>query len=174
MKGFKGFDKNLVCRDFQYEIGKTYEADEPIELCSSGFHFCENLASCFRFYNPLEQDGLRFCEVESCGDTIESSAEDKIVTEKITIIRELSPIEVYRTLYGSGDGSGYGYGYGYGDGYGDGSGSGYGYGYGYGYGDGFGDGDGSGYGYGDGSGYGYGDGYGSKNKGIFDFMEETT
>ena len=130
MKGFKGFDKNLVCRDFQYEIGHTYETDKPIELCTSGFHFCENLASCFRFYNPLESEGLRFCEVESQGDTIKSNYEDKIVTGKITIIREIPPIEVYRTLYGSGDG------------------------------------------YGDGS--GYGDGDGSKNTGIFEFMEETT
>ena len=144
MRGFKGFDKNLVCRDFQYEIGHTYETDEPIELCASGFHFCENLASCFRFYNPKERDGLRFCEVESQGDTIKSSHEDKFVTGKITIIREISPIEVYRALYGSGYGSG--------DGYGDGSGS----------------------GYGDGDGYGYGDGDGSKNIGIFEFLEETT
>ena len=160
MRGYKGFEKDLSCRGFQYEVGKTYEADEPIELCVSGFHFCESLASCFRFYDPLKQDGLRFCEVESCGDTIESSAEDKIVTEKITIIRELSPIEVYRALYGYGYGYGEGYGYGYGDGYG------YGYDYGYGYGD------GDGYDYGDGDGYDYG--YGSKNIGLFKFMEETS
>ena len=127
MKGYTGFDKDLSCRGFRYEIGKTYETDEPIELCRSGFHFCENLASCFRFYDPKKGEGLRFCEVEVHGDTYKSSTEDKIVTNKITIIRELSPIEIYRTLYG--------YGYGYGSGYGSGYGDGYGYGYGYGDGD---------------------------------------
>ena len=128
MKGYKGFNKDLICRDFQYEIGRTYEMDEPIEICARGFHFCENLKDCFNFYKP--SDGSRYCEIESYGDTIESDT--KIVTAKIKIVRELSPIEINRTIYGSGYGYGYGYGYG------------------------------SGYGYGDGSGYGYGDGYGYK------------
>lgn len=40
MKAYKAFDKNLTCRDFQYEIGKTYEMeDEPI-ICEKGFHAC--------------------------------------------------------------------------------------------------------------------------------------
>ena len=42
IKGFKGYDKDLKCRDFQYEIGKSFETkDKPI-ICNSGFHFCEN------------------------------------------------------------------------------------------------------------------------------------
>lgn len=42
MKGYKGFDKNLQCRGFQYEVGKTYElGDKKLEMCSNGFHFCK-------------------------------------------------------------------------------------------------------------------------------------
>lgn len=41
MKAYKGFDKNLKCRDFQYEIGKEYEEDSA-ELCERGFHACEH------------------------------------------------------------------------------------------------------------------------------------
>ena len=40
VKGYKGFNQDLTCRGFQYEIGKTYEYNGEIELCSSGFHFC--------------------------------------------------------------------------------------------------------------------------------------
>ena len=38
MKGYKGFDKDLSCRGFQYEIGKTYECEGKITLCENGFH----------------------------------------------------------------------------------------------------------------------------------------
>ena len=40
MKAYKAFDKNLQCRGFQYEVGKTYETDEA-DICSTGFHACE-------------------------------------------------------------------------------------------------------------------------------------
>lgn len=40
MKGYKGFDSNFKCRDFQYEVGREYETDEELELCENGFHFC--------------------------------------------------------------------------------------------------------------------------------------
>ena len=60
MKAFKGFDKRLRCRGFQYEVGKEYQAQEAA-LCSKGFHACENPLDTFRYYPPTDS---RYCEVE--------------------------------------------------------------------------------------------------------------
>ena len=155
MKGYKGMDRDMKCRGYQFEVGKTYRADGEVELCKNGFHFCEKLADVFEYYE--RGDPNRFFEIEASG-TIESDGK-KSVAEEITIIRELGDIEINRVFFGYGNG----YGDGDGDGYGDGYGNGYGNGYGYGYGDGYGDGDGDGYGNGNGYGDGYGDGYGNRN-----------
>lgn len=53
IKAYKGFDKDLKCRDFQYEIGKTYE-EPTAELCNSGFHACEYPLDVFAYYAPGE------------------------------------------------------------------------------------------------------------------------
>ena len=60
MKCYKGFDKNLKCRKFQYEIGKSYKEDEA-DICEKGFHACEYPLDVFRYYTPADS---RFCEVE--------------------------------------------------------------------------------------------------------------
>ena len=130
MKGYKGFEKDMTCRGFQYEVGKTYTTDRA-ELCHSGFHFCEQLVDCFDYY---DKDDSVFYEVEADGD-IKTDGKKSVCTT-ITIGKEVSPIELNRTKYGNGYGNGDGYGNGYGYGYGN------------------------GYGYGDGDGYGNGDGYG--------------
>ena len=146
IKGYKGMDANMRCRGMQYEVGKTYHADGNIEVCENGLHFCENLRDVFDYY---EHDGNRFFEVEASG-TVKTEGR-KSAASDLRIVRELTDIEINKTVYGYGYGYGDGYGYGYGDGYGDGNGYGYGYGKGY------------GYGYGDGNGYGYGYGYGYGN-----------
>ena len=61
IKMYKGFDKDLKCRGFQYEVGKEYR-EEKADLCHSGFHACENPLDVFKYYSP--NDGSRFCEVE--------------------------------------------------------------------------------------------------------------
>ena len=171
MKGYKGFNSDLTCLGFQYEIGKTYHQDGELQVCSNGFHFCKNLTDCFEFYDEFDS---RFCEVEALSDCEQRM--NKFATLDIKIVRELSREEINKVIYGDGSGSGYGDGYGDGYGSGYGSGSGYGYGDGSGSGSGYGYGSGSGYGSGYGYGYGYGSGYGYgfKNTGIFEFMEETT
>lgn len=86
MKAYKAFDKNLTCRDFQYEIGKTYEMeDEPI-ICERGFHACTELDDVFKYYQFGR--GTRICEVELLGDIDDMSQKDsKVATNKIKIIR---------------------------------------------------------------------------------------
>lgn len=61
IKAYKGFDKDLKCRDFQYEIGKTYE-EPTADLCESGFHACEYPLDVFRYYAPGSMS--RYCEVD--------------------------------------------------------------------------------------------------------------
>lgn len=84
MKCFKGFDKDLRCRDFQYEIGKEYET-EWAEICEEGFHACEFPLDVLRYYNPADS---RFCEVEL--DANEQTRDDsKRVGKKIKIDAEI-------------------------------------------------------------------------------------
>ena len=89
MKCFKGFDTNLTCRDFQYEIGKSYVTDKA-QLCEEGFHACTNPLDVFAYYNPAES---RFCEVELDGIVKGESDDSKQAGTKITIIREIDIIE---------------------------------------------------------------------------------
>lgn len=89
MKGYKGFNKDLKCRGFQYEVGKTYEMDENPNCCDKGFHFCKNLFSVHDYYDIKNS---RVCEIEAIGDTHEEG--EKISTNKIRIVRELSTDEL--------------------------------------------------------------------------------
>ena len=67
VKAYKGFDENLECRDFQYEIGKTYTIEGGPIPCAYGFHACEHLDDIFNYYNPLDGK-IRICEVELTGE----------------------------------------------------------------------------------------------------------
>ena len=85
MKGYKGFDKNLKCRDFQYEIGKTYTTDKA-KLCAAGFHACEHPLDCLSYYEPGES---RYCEVDLDDVTDEHRDVSKRVGKKITVQGEI-------------------------------------------------------------------------------------
>ena len=85
MKLYKGFDKNLKCRGFQYEIGKEYEEDSA-ELCSSGFHACENPLDVFDYYPPADS---RYCEVELEDVSEEKSDDSKRCGKRIKIGAEI-------------------------------------------------------------------------------------
>ena len=51
MKTYKGFDGELKCRGYQYEIGKEYE-EEKAKACDCGFHACQNPLDVFKYYAP--------------------------------------------------------------------------------------------------------------------------
>jgi hypothetical protein len=79
---YKGFEKNWKCRDFQYEIGKTYTHDGAVEACVSGFHACEYPLDVFSYYLPAESN---FAIVEQSGRTHKKSGDSKVVSSKIKI-----------------------------------------------------------------------------------------
>ena len=85
MKAYKGFDKNLQCRGFQYEIGKEYETDRA-ELCEAGFHACKSPLKVWDFYPPI--DGNRFCEVEQSGG-VKSDGDGKSVSTRLKVGAEI-------------------------------------------------------------------------------------
>ena len=86
--GFKGFDKDLKCKGFQYEVGKTYTHDGAVKLCSTGFHFCENPLHILAFYNPATS---RFGEVDDNGGaSAEKETGSKRVSSRLHIKAEIT------------------------------------------------------------------------------------
>ena len=85
MKTYKGFDKNLQCRGFQYEIGKEYE-EEKAEACNCGFHACERPLDVFIYYAPADS---RYCEVEQDGELSKQNEDSKVASTKIKIGAEI-------------------------------------------------------------------------------------
>ena len=84
--GFKGFDKDLKCRGFQYEVGKTYDLKGEVKCCKRGFHFCENPFDVFRYYSPCDS---RYCEVEGDGNADKANDDSKVATSHIHISSEI-------------------------------------------------------------------------------------
>ena len=102
IKGYKGFDKDLKCRGFQYEVGKEYSTDKAV-ACETGFHCCENPFDVWAHYAPCGDYGAqnahyapcgdygaqnRFCEVEADGD-MDKSNEDKICCTHLKVKAEI-------------------------------------------------------------------------------------
>lgn len=86
MKMYKGFDKDLKCRDFQYEIGKTYE-ESNAKLCESGFHACERPLDVFSYYEPSKMS--RYCEVDLDDMSDQMSNDSKRCGKKIAVKAEI-------------------------------------------------------------------------------------
>ena len=85
MKCFKGFDKDLKCRGFQYEVGKEY-TEETADICNCGFHACEFPMDVFGYYPPSDS---RYCEVELEANDQKSSDDSKRVGKKISVKAEI-------------------------------------------------------------------------------------
>ena len=91
---YKGFDKNLCCRGFQYEIGKEYVHEGEIECCESGFHACTNPFDVLDYY---EADGKnRYCEVEQSGTIKTGNDYTKQASSKIKITAEIGMAGLFK------------------------------------------------------------------------------
>ena len=88
---YKGFDKNLKCRDFQYEVGKEYEMDGDIKCCERGFHACESPLEVFDYYDMLNS---RFAEVEHSGEIDKEENTTKVCSSKIKVKAELKLADI--------------------------------------------------------------------------------
>ena len=86
IKGYKGFDKNLQCRGFQYKVGETFEEKGTIKACESGFHFCENPFNVFNYYSPSDS---RYCNVEGDGKIDTDNSDSKVACSKLHIHTEI-------------------------------------------------------------------------------------
>ena len=85
MKAYKGFNKDMTCRGFQFEEGETYH-EETAELCKSGFHACEDPLNVFDYYSPVDS---KYHEVELDEVSEERESDSKVVAKKITIGAEI-------------------------------------------------------------------------------------
>ena len=88
---YKGFDKNLKCRDFQYEVGKEYEMDGDIKCCERGFHACESPLEVFDHYDMLNS---RFAEVEQSGEIDKEENSTKVCSSRIKVKAELKLADI--------------------------------------------------------------------------------
>ena len=88
---YKGFNKDLTCRGFQYEVGKEY-TEEEVSICNRGFHACENPFDVLNFYGDVLNN--RFCEVEQSGQIKKDN--NKQVSSKIKVVAEIGFIGLFK------------------------------------------------------------------------------
>ena len=91
MKGYKATDKDMKCRDFQFELGKWYTHDGDLVTCQSGFHFCEQPSGPWAYYS---EPTTRIFEIEA-DDVLdvpfEAGADFKRVAKRIRLVKEITP-----------------------------------------------------------------------------------
>lgn len=90
MKAYKGFNKDMTCRGFQYEEGEIYETDE-VKCCETGFHACKDPLNCFRYYLPRTSE---YHEVECEGEIDDCEDDTKFACTKIKIGKKLSIFDI--------------------------------------------------------------------------------
>ena len=84
---YKGFNKDMICRGFQYEESKSYEIKEEPILCNRGFHACLNPVDCFNYYCG---NNCVYHEVYLEDVSNKRNDDTKVVARKITIGREIT------------------------------------------------------------------------------------
>ena len=90
---YKAFDKNMQCRNFQYEVGKEYEMDGEIKCCNRGFHACKSPMEVFDYYDILNS---RYAEVEQSGKIDEEENSTKVCSSHIKIKAELKLADIIK------------------------------------------------------------------------------
>ena len=88
IQSYKGFDKNMQCRGFQFEEGMEYKHDGPVVACESGFHACENPLDVLFYYPPT--NGNRYAETEQSGKLSHHEQDSKLASERIKIKAEIN------------------------------------------------------------------------------------
>ena len=88
---YKGFDKNMQCRGFQYEVGKEYEMDGEIKCCNRGFHACKSPMEVWDYYDMLNS---RYAEVEQSGKIEKEVNSTKVCSSHIKIKAELKLADI--------------------------------------------------------------------------------
>ena len=84
MKGYKAFDKGLVCRGKQYAENTVFEEDEAV-ICQKGMHFCAEPMDVFDYYPPESE----FAEVEAPDEAV-TDDNRKYVTKKLKVGSKMS------------------------------------------------------------------------------------
>ena len=85
MKGYKAFEKGLVCRGKQYAENTVFEEQEA-QICHSGMHFCKNPLDCLDYYPLIDDNGnmTEFAEVEALDEAL-TDDNKKYCTKKLKI-----------------------------------------------------------------------------------------
>ncbi|HDF2707632.1 TPA: pentapeptide repeat-containing protein [Clostridioides difficile] len=104
IEGYKVFNPDWTCRNFKYEVGKTYEHDGDIEVCEAGFHFCQKAINCFNYYSFDNKN--KVAKIEAIG--LIKTDGDKSVTNKITIVKEIKWEELLNIVNIGNNNIGYG------------------------------------------------------------------
>ena len=101
MKGYKAYEKGLVCRGKQYKIGEIFE-EERAEICDIGMHYCENPLDCLDHYPIIDDDGeiVEMTEVEDLdSENRQTDNDKKYCTKKLKIGAKLSLSDIIRASF---------------------------------------------------------------------------
>ena len=92
IKAYKGFNSDLTCWGFQYEVGKVYIHNGEVDACDKGFHACENPFDILNYYSDFTE--MRYCEVEQSGEI--DKKEEKTASSKIKIKAEIGWVGLFK------------------------------------------------------------------------------
>ena len=105
VKGYKVFNPDFTCQGFQFAENKRFKYLGNIQMCSSGFHFCEKASDCFAYYSFNPKNIV--CEVEANGTILSHDDDSKKCTDALYIGRRLTWEEVLKVANEGSNNTGY-------------------------------------------------------------------